>query len=124
MNEPAMLYLNDKDIGEIVSEELMNSSYFNVFNDIPYIPGYRKGHTSLSSKSVSINGYSKRNKKDNFYTMYNVKSLIPKIQVELTYNFLKYYTRRPFILSRGNTIGQGKYGFHWLGDEKFYSRYF
>ena len=116
MNEPAMLYLNDKDIGEIVDEELMNSSYFNIFNDIPYIPGYRKGHTSLSSKSVSINGYSKRNKKDNFYTMYNVKSLIPKIQVELTYNFLKYYTRRPFILSRGNTIGQGKYGFHWLGD--------
>ena len=106
MNESAMLYLNDKDkdTEEIDSEELMNSSLFNVFNDIPSIPGYRKGHTSLSSKYVSINGYSKRNKKDNFYTMYNVKSLIPKIQVELTYNFLKYYTRRPFILSRGNTM--------------------
>ena len=24
--------------------------------------------------------------------------------------------KRPFIASRGNTIGQGKYGFHWLGD--------
>ena len=116
MNEPAMLYLNDKDIGEIVNDDLLNSTYFNAFNDIPYIPGYRKGHTSLSSKSVSINAFSKRNQKNNFYTMYNVKCLIPKIQVELTYNFLKYYNLRPFILSRGNTIGQGKYGFHWLGD--------
>ena len=116
MNEPAMLYLNDKDIGEIVNDEFANVTYFNAYDDIPYIPGYRKGHTSLSSKSVSINAYSKRNKKNNFYTMYNIKSLIPKVQIELTYNFLKYYHKRPFILSRGNTIGQGKYGFHWLGD--------
>ena len=117
MNEPAMLYLNDKDIGEIVNDEFSNNSYFNAYADIPYIPGYRKDHTSLSSKSVSINAYSKKNnKKNNFYTMYNIKSLIPKIQVELTYNFLKYYHKRPFILSRGNTIGQGKHGFHWLGD--------
>jgi alpha-glucosidase (family GH31 glycosyl hydrolase) len=117
MNEPAMLYLIDKDIGEIVNDEFSNNSYFNAYADIPYIPGYRKGHTSLSLKSVSINAYSKKNnKKNNFYTMYNIKSLIPKIQVELTYNFLKYYHKRPFILSRGNTIGQGKHGFHWLGD--------
>ena len=114
MNEPAMLYLDDKDIGEIVNDDLINSAYLNAFNDIPYIPGYRKGHTSLSTKSVSINAFSKRNQKNNFYTMYNIKCLIPKIQVELTYNFLKYYHKRPFILSRGNTIGQGKYGFHWL----------
>ena len=117
MNEPAMLYLTDKDIGEIVNDELANNSYFNTFSNIPYIPGYRKDHTSLSLKSISVNAYSKRNdKKNNFYTMYNTKSLIPKIQVELTYNFLKYLNKRPFILSRGNTIGQGKYGFHWLGD--------
>ena len=117
MNEPAMLYLTDKDIGEIVNDELANNSYFNTFSDIPYIPGYRKGHTSLSLKSISVNAYSKKNnKKNNFYTMYNTKCLIPKIQVELTYNFLKFLNKRPFILSRGNTIGQGKHGFHWLGD--------
>ena len=116
MNEPAMIHVNDKDVGEIVDEELSNSTYFNAFSDIPYIPGYRVGHTSLSTKSVSINAFSKRNKKNNFYTMYNIKSLIPKLQVELTYNYLKHNNKRPFILSRGNTIGQGKYGFHWLGD--------
>ena len=119
MNEPAMLHLNEKDIGEIVNDEFANNSYFNIFSDIPYIPGYRNEHTSISAKSVSVNAYSKKNnKKNNFYTMYNIKSLIPKIQVELTYNFLKYYHKRPFILSRGNTIGQGKHGFHWLGDNQ------
>ena len=57
--------LNDKDIGEIVNDEFANVTYFNAYDDIPYIPGYRKGHTSLSSKSVSINAYSKKNNKTN-----------------------------------------------------------
>ncbi len=116
MNEPAMLYKTDEDIGEIVNESLINSSYYNIYLHIPYIPGNRTGHTSLNSKSISINAYSKQNNKDNFFTMYNVKCLISKIQVELTGNYLKYLKKRPFILSRGNTIGHGKYGFHWLGD--------
>ena len=116
MNEPAMLYRTDEDIGEIVNESLINSSYYNIYFNIPYIPGYRPGHTSLNSKSISINAYSKKNREDNLFTMYNVKCLISKIQVELTRNFLRYFKKRSFILSRGNTIGHGKYGFHWLGD--------
>lgn len=116
MNEPAMLYRNDYDIGEIVNESLINSSYYNTYFNIPYIPGYRPEHNSLSSKSISINAYSKKNKENNLYTMYNVKCLISKIQVELTRNFIRYFKKRPFVLSRGNTIGQGKFGFHWLGD--------
>ena len=116
MNEPAMLYKTDEDIGEIVNESLINSSYYNIYFNIPYIPGYRPGHTSLNSKSISINAYSKQNKEDNLFTMYNVKCLISKIQVELTRNFLRFFKKRPFILSRGNTIGHGQFGFHWLGD--------
>ena len=116
MNEPAMLYKTDNDVGEIVNESLIDSSNYNIYFDIPYIPGYRPGHTSLNTKSISINAYSKQNKEDNLFTMYNVKCLISKIQVELTGNFLRYFNKRPFILSRGNTIGHGNYGFHWLGD--------
>ena len=26
--------------------------------------------------------------------------------------------KRPFILSRGNTIGNGKYSFHWFGENE------
>ena len=116
MNEPAMLYKTDYDVGEIVNESLINSSYYNIYFNIPYIPGYRPGHTSLNSKSISINAYSRQNKEDNLYTMYNVKCLISKVQVELTRNFLRFFKKRPFVLSRGNTIGHGKYAFHWLGD--------
>ena len=116
MNEPAMLYKTDNDVGEIVNESLVNTNHYNIYYNIPYIPGYRTGHTSLNTKSISINAYSKQNKEDNLFTMYNVKCLISKIQVELTGNFLRYYQKRPFILSRGNTIGHGKFGFHWLGD--------
>ena len=116
MNEPAMLYKTDDDVGEIVNESLINSNHYNIYYNIPYIPGYRTDHTSLNTKSISINAYSKHNKEDNLFTMYNVKCLISKIQLELTSNFIKYLQKRPFIVSRGNTIGQGKYGFHWLGD--------
>ena len=116
MNEPAMLLKNNLDVGEIVNESFVDSSYYNIYLNIPYIPGNRTGHTSLNSKSISINAYSRKNNKDNLYTMYNVKCLISKIQVELTGNYLKYLNKRPFILSRGNSIGHGKYGFHWLGD--------
>ena len=116
MNEPANILSNGLDIGEIVNESLIDSSYYNIYHNIPYIPGYRKGHSSLNTKSVSVNAYSRQNNKNNLFTMYNIKCLISKIQVELTGKFLKYYKKRPFILSRGNTIGHGKYGFHWLGD--------
>ena len=116
MNEPAMINRNDKDDGEIINHSLINSNYYNIYNTIPYIPGERPGHTSLNSKSISVNSYSRRNTNDNLFTMYNLKCLISKLQVQLTSNFIKYYNKRPFILSRGNTIGHGKFGFHWLGD--------
>ena len=116
MNEPAMLLKTNLDVGEIINESFVDSSYYNIYLNIPYIPGNRTGHTSLNSKSISINAYSRKNNKDNLFTMYNVKCLISKIQVELTGKYFKFLNKRPFILSRGNSIGQGKYGFHWLGD--------
>ena len=48
--------------------------------------------------------------------MYNVKSLISKIQIKITNEYLRSVNKRPFIVSRANTIGHGKYAFHWLGD--------
>jgi alpha-glucosidase (family GH31 glycosyl hydrolase) len=48
--------------------------------------------------------------------MYNVRPLISLHQVKATNKYLTKSGRRPFILSRANTIGHGKYAFHWLGD--------
>lgn len=54
----------------------------------------------------------------NLYTIYNIRSLLTDSQMKITHNFLKIKNKKPFILSRGNIIGHGKYGFHWLGDNE------
>ena len=117
MNEPAQIGGHRGDLAEIIHDSSKISREKNIYLDIPYLPGEGKLHTSLSHNTISVNAYSQKNDpKNNFYTMYNVKSLISKIQVKITNEFLRSVNKRPFIVSRANTIGHGKYGFHWLGD--------
>ena len=117
MNEPAMIGGHRGDYAEVIYDSSKFNRNKNIYLDIPYLPGEGKLHTSLSHNSISVNAYSQKNDpKNNFYTMYNVKSLISKIQVKITNEYLQSVNKRPFIISRANTIGHGKYGFHWLGD--------
>ena len=117
MNEPAMIGGHRGDYAEIIHDSKKYSKEKNIYLDIPYLPGEGQYHTSLSHNTISVNAYSRRNDpSNNFYTMYNVKSLISKIQVKITNEFLNGVDKRPFIVSRANTIGHGKYAFHWLGD--------
>ena len=116
MNEPAMIGGHRGDLAEIVDSSQVTKDK-NIYLDIPYLPGEGPLHTSLSHNTISVNAYSRKNDpKNNFYTMYNVKSLISKIQIKITNEYLNSVEKRPFIVSRANTIGHGKYAFHWLGD--------
>ena len=116
MNEPAMIGGHRGDLAEIVESSQVTKDK-NIYLDIPYLPGEGPLHTSLSHNTISVNAYSRKNDpKNNFYTMYNVKSLISKIQIKITNEYLNSVDKRPFIVSRANTIGHGKYAFHWLGD--------
>ena len=117
MNEPAMIGGQRGDYAEVIHDSNKVTKEKNIYLDIPYLPGEGPLHTSLSHNTISVNAYSRRNDpSNNFYTMYNVKSLISKIQVKITNEFLHSVDKRPFIVSRANTIGHGKYAFHWLGD--------
>ena len=117
MNEPAMIGGQRGDYAEVIYDRSVIKNENNIYLDIPYLPGEGRLHTSLSHNTISVNAYSQKNDpKNNFYTMYNVKSLISKIQVKITNEYLQSVNKRPFIVSRANTIGHGKYGFHWLGD--------
>ena len=117
MNEPAMIGGHRGDLAEIVYDSSKITKDKNIYLDIPYLPGEGPLHKSLSHNTISVNAYSRKNDpSNNFYTMYNVKSLISKIQVKITNEYLNSVDKRPFIVSRANTIGHGRYGFHWLGD--------
>ena len=114
MNEPGMLDVLPNLRGEYTEDF---DPIYNKYEYLPYIPGERKGHHDLQSKGVSLNGYSSiNNPNDDFYTIYNIRPLISLRQVQITNEYLQSTNRRPFILSRANTISHGKYAFHWLGD--------
>ena len=114
MNEPGMTEIIKGGRGEYATS--YNPSN-NKYEYLPYIPGYRVGHSDLQTKGISLNGYSTINDPNNdFYTMINIKAMISLYQVRITNQYLISTGRRPFILSRSNTIGHGKYAFHWLGD--------
>jgi alpha-glucosidase (family GH31 glycosyl hydrolase) len=63
---------------------------------------------------MSLNGILKGHEPLN--TIYNLKPVNTWLQNKITHNYLKKIYKRPFILSRSNLLGMGRFSHHWLGD--------
>ena len=119
MNEPAMIYVDDIERGELLPEGVTFDPTKNYYEYIPYIPGYRKDHPTIRGRTLSENCYSKLLPENKFLSGYNFKPLIPFLETKITNEqLIKIRKKRPFILSRSTALAQGRYGFHWLGDNQ------
>ena len=118
MNEPAMIYVDDIERGEILPEGVVFDPKKNYYENIPYVPGYREDHPTIRGRTLSENCYSKLLPENKFLVSYNFKPLISLLETKLTNENLIKLEKRPFILSRSTSLGHGRYGFHWLGDNE------
>ena len=105
-NCPGEIFENNDDIKKYDKKIKQNLEY-------SYLPGYIDNINILTIGSISLNAITYNNEK-----IYNNKPLISVYQTRQTYNYLKkkFPDKRPFILSRSNSFGIGKYSFLWLGD--------
>ena len=102
--------------GEILDDE----SKCDMIKDfkISYLPGYTEKIDLLTTGSINMNGITYEGN-----ILYNNKPLISVYQARQSYNYLKLRNKRPFIVTRANSFGIGKYAFHWLGDNFSFNQY-
>lgn len=78
-----------------------------------YVPGWR----DLEDKALGVDGLHPKVWNGQDLHEYDVHNMYSLMQVKSTSEYLSQKRGlRPFVLSRSNFPGLGKYGHHWIGD--------
>jgi len=72
-----------------------------------YVPGWR----DLEDKALGLDG-----RHGNGWTEYDLHNLFALSQTRATHDYLHKKGMIPYVLTRSNFPGIGKYGHHWLAD--------
>jgi alpha-glucosidase len=72
-----------------------------------YVPGWR----DLEDKALGVDGLHA-----NGWHEYDTHNLFALTQTKATAEFLEQEGKRPYVLTRSNYPGIGRFGHHWLGD--------
>lgn len=107
----------DGESGTDNSEEVYGADHHDPteFDNLPYYPG----KADLKTRAISPSGYHVVNDQygDKFYKEYNLHSLWAFHQANSTNRFFtEVQKKRPFILTRANSPGIGRFASKWLGD--------
>ena len=95
--------------------EVLGKSYkCNIFHNfkLSYLPGYQNHINILSNEGLSLRALTFNN------MIFNNKPLINIYQSKHTFNYIKSLQKRPFVISKSNSFGSGKYSFHLFGDNE------
>lgn len=118
------IWLDMNEIATFVDGQILLDQFNNEINyyqdicfdktDYKYLPG----NTKLQRNTICPNSIHYNN-----IAHVNLHNYYPVQQAMITYNFLRELNKNeyPFILTRANAPGMGKYSAHWTGDN--YSTY-
>jgi alpha-glucosidase len=101
------LWLDMNEISNLIDGEIgFVPNMSDIKNALPYTPGNPLYTDAIRLDAVHYNGEID----------FNTHSLFHFMECNITYNYLKEQSELPFILSRSNMFGSGKFAFHWTGD--------
>jgi alpha-glucosidase (family GH31 glycosyl hydrolase) len=101
------IWLDMNEISNLVNGSVdYTPNMSDIRNALPYTPGHPLYWDTIRVDAMHYNGEAD----------FNTHSLFNFMENNITYNYLKTLSPQPFILTRSNMFGVGKFSAHWTGD--------
>jgi len=101
------IWLDMNEVSNFCQGECGKTNSASEYKDLPFVPG----SSSLENGTVSLDAAHFGNIKE-----FDAYSLFNLLQQKATFKYLQNETPLPFILTRANIFGSGRYSSLWFGD--------